>query len=292
MSTVDAPPGEEESRGEPADRWAGSLSGALPFTAAERVVARAYYIGQRFDPRLVREARLAFAPYFVAAGTRGVAVLFRYGAAVLFDVREEEREAVLAELRETVMQPFERLEHEQIELVVDPACAERPADGAIRLRALSEERVQLVADVLAKSVVLAHYENAVNAAFDHLEPLAESLARGKSATRRAKALLQHIGSALLVETQTVARVEVSDKPEVLWDLPELERLYARLADEYELVERHVSLERKLTLVSRTAQTVLELLHNSRSLRVEWYIVALIVFEIVLTLYELFVRSGG
>lgn len=290
MVTVDAASGEDEG-GEPGDIEARPSS-SLPFAMAERVVACAYYIGQRFEPRLVREARLAFAPYFVPAGTKGVAVLFRYGAVALFDVPEDERDRALDELRKAVKQPFERPEHEEIELLVDPNALERPAGGRIRLQALTSERVQLVADVLAKSVVLAHYEHAVNAAFDHLEPLAESLARGRSTTRRAKALLQHIGSALLVETQTVARVEVSDKPEVLWDLPELERLYARLADEYELVERHVSLERKLTLVSRTAQTVLELLQNSRSLRVEWYIVLLILLEIVLTLYELFVRSAG
>ena len=37
-------------------------------------------------------------------------------------------------------------------------------------------------------------------------------------------------------------------------------------------------------------TLLDLLQNRRSLRVEWYIVILIVVEIVLTLYELFVRA--
>jgi uncharacterized Rmd1/YagE family protein len=286
---MDVPPGEDllDERG----HTARSHAAALPFATAERVVGRAYYIGQRFEPKLLREARLAFAPDLVPAGARGVAVLFRYGVAVLFDVREDEQEPTLAALRDAIVQPFAQPEREEVTLRVDAASKESPADGVIRLHAFTPERIQLVADVLAKSVVLAHYEAAVNAAFDHLEPLAESLARGEGGTRRAKAVLKHIGSALLVETQTVARVEVSDKPEVLWDLPELERLYARLADEYELVERHVSLERKLTLISRTAQTVLELLQNSRTLRVEWYIVLLILFEIVLTLYDLFVRSS-
>jgi uncharacterized Rmd1/YagE family protein len=37
--------------------------------------------------------------------------------------------------------------------------------------------------------------------------------------------------------------------------------------------------------------VLNLLQNRRSLRVEWYIIILIVFEILLTLYAMFVRPG-
>ena len=35
----------------------------------------------------------------------------------------------------------------------------------------------------------------------------------------------------------IGRVEIEDKPDILWDQPELERLYARLEDEYELHER-------------------------------------------------------
>ena len=60
----------------------------------------------------------------------------------------------------------------------------------------------------------------------------------------------------------------------------------RLEDEFELGERHKALERKLELVSRTAETLLDLLQNKRTLRVEWYIVILIVVEILLTFYEL------
>jgi uncharacterized Rmd1/YagE family protein len=82
----------------------------------------------------------------------------------------------------------------------------------------------------------------------------------------------------------VGRVEIGENPEILWDRPELERLYMRLIDEYELRERHRAIERKLELISRTAETALELLHNKRSLRVEWYIVILILVEIVLFLY--------
>lgn len=48
-----------------------------------------------------------------------------------------------------------------------------------------------------------------------------------------------------------------------------------------------ALNRKLELISRTVATLLEVVQNKRSLRVEWYIVLLILFEIVLTLYDMF-----
>ena len=84
----------------------------------------------------------------------------------------------------------------------------------------------------------------------------------------------------------VGRVEVEEKPDVLWDHPELERLYARLEDEYELVERSRAMERKLALISQTAGTLIELVHNQRSLRLEWYIIGLIGLELLVSLYGL------
>ena len=101
--------------------------------------------------------------------------------------------------------------------------------------------------------------------------------------------MRYIGSTLLIQQRMVGRVEVAEKPDLLWDQPDLERLYIRLQNEYELKERHLALERKLSLIAQTAQTLLDILRNKRSHRVEWYIVILIVLEIMLTLYQMFFR---
>ena len=50
------------------------------------------------------------------------------------------------------------------------------------------------------------------------------------------------------------------------------------------------MERKLALISETASTLIELVHNQRSLRLEWYIIGLIGLELLLSLYGLV--SGG
>jgi uncharacterized Rmd1/YagE family protein len=102
-------------------------------------------------------------------------------------------------------------------------------------------------------------------------------------------LLRHIGRTLDIQQRMVGRVEVEEKPETLWERPDLERLHQRLAEEYELPERHRALERKLDLIARTANSLLTLQYNRRSLRVEWYIVALIVVEILITVGDLINR---
>jgi len=89
----------------------------------------------------------------------------------------------------------------------------------------------------------------------------------------------------------VGRAEITEKPETLWDNPALEGLFARLENEFEIKERHAAIERKLNLLSHTTHTVLELLNSKHSLRVEWYIVILIVTEILIQLYAIFFHSS-
>ena len=67
--------------------------------------------------------------------------------------------------------------------------------------------------------------------------------------------MRHIGDTLLIQYKMVGRVEASEKSEVLWNRLEISRLYAYL-----------------------------------SLRVEWYIVILIVAEILLSLYAMFFKK--
>jgi uncharacterized Rmd1/YagE family protein len=102
-----------------------------------------------------------------------------------------------------------------------------------------------------------------------------------------RAILKHIGTtALLVQHRLSGRVAVTDKPDVIWDRPDLERLYARLQDEYELTERADALSRKLAVISDTAEVLTDMIDTKRSLRLEFIIVMLIVFEIVITAYQI------
>jgi uncharacterized Rmd1/YagE family protein len=179
---------------------------------------------------------------------------------------------------------------EEASVRIDSQCREGVENGLVVLKDGSNERLEIVGAALSKSVALAQYETDVSANFDQIEPFAKQLKRSGRGGRDMGQLLRHIGSALLNEHKMVARVEVVDRPELLWEHPELEQLYLRLEDEYELRERAEILDRKLDLISRTAGTVLDLLQKRRSVRVEWYIVVLIILEIAISIYSLFAHG--
>ena len=259
-----------------------------PLFPQRRIEARARLLGERLRLRDWSAGEVLSPSPLAVRWEAGVAILFRYGVVVGFGLDGAAWAALEETLRARLVQPYPRPVEEGALLDVGEGW-EGPAGECIRVRRADLEHLLVVADILAKSVVLEHYEETVSAAFDAVEPLAERLERSGGPGRGTRDLVRHIGRTLRIRHKMVGRVEVAEKPEVLWEHPELERLYARLEDEYELRERHLALERKLDLIADTAETLLELLQAGRSLRVEWYIVVLIVVEIGLTLYELFVR---
>jgi len=253
------------------------------------ITVRALNLGERLHLRGLYETPLEYQPLVLPAGEHGLAMLFRYGVVVLFNVSEAGQKTWLKEIKERIEKPYRRHETEETRVLIS-APAEGVSVEGISLAALTLPRLQVVATALARSVALAYDETAMAGAFDLIEPLARELDKPRASGRVLKEVLRHIGSTLLVQQKMIGRVEIADKPDILWEQPELERLYARLEDEYELMERSAVLERKLELIERTAETTLDLVQARRTLRVEWYIVALIVFEVFLTLYEMWNRA--
>jgi uncharacterized Rmd1/YagE family protein len=253
--------------------------------------ARAVYVGERIDVRSFTPAdRLATHPLMVSLDGGGVAAVLRYGSVVFFDVAPEAEASFLRALSPRVGQPYANPETETMRLQVQPEARETVEGDTITLREASIQRLQVVAVALGKTVALAQYESDVAENFDRIHPFAVQLERGGRGGRDMRELLRHIGRGLSTEHKLVARVELEDRPELVWQHPELEPLYVRLEDEFELRERGAMLDHKLKLVAQTVGTVLGLLQYRRTLRVEWYIVVLIVFEVALYVYDLFIRG--
>jgi uncharacterized Rmd1/YagE family protein len=141
-------------------------------------------------------------------------------------------------------------------------------------------------------VALARDEREVNAVFDVIEPFAVQLASSGKPPFRRSAMLRLIGQALLAQHRVSGRVAVEEKPDVLWDRPDLERLYARLEDEYELKERAGALKRKLDVIVETAHALTDIIDADRATRLEATIVILIVLELIASLVQISLALRG
>ncbi len=78
-----------------------------------------------------------------------------------------------------------------------------------------------------------------------------------------------------------------DKPNILWDNAEAEKLYNRLSSILELKDRFEIVEHKLSHLKDDISMALDLINHRHSEVLEWIIIVLIGFEIVMGLIEFF-----
>jgi len=248
---------------------------------------RAFLLSDRIDTsNLEYDGVVSTAPLTYKYGDGGFVTLFRYGVVVTSCLSPESEDQVLQSLRPRLIRPIRPPEEETLLIQVTADKDEQVLPGGpLMLRALKPEQLVVIADALSKSVVLARDEREMAKVFDTVEPFARQLAEKGWIGVGRRVVLKHIGNALLVQQRLSGRVAVTEKPDVVWDRPDLDRLYGRLEDEYELKERAEAVSRKLSVISNTAEILTDIIDTRRSLRLEIIIVVLIAVELAVAAYQ-------
>ncbi|HEY4126050.1 MAG TPA: RMD1 family protein [Rhizomicrobium sp.] len=256
-------------------------------TPARPLVARAVLLGDRLAIDRSKHADVISTSPYCFRKDGGYATVFRYGVVVFIGLSPTDETAILAEFSGEVVH-HSATEEERIGIELHPDLEEGPTtDGKLYVKALTAAHALVLSDILAKSVALARYERETASVFDTIEPVAQTLAVSGHIPKDRKALLQLIGSALLAQHRVSGRIAFAEKPDILWDQPGLERLYARLEDEYEIIERGTLLNGKMSVLSSVAETFTDMMDTARSARLELLIVILILAELIIAAVTLF-----
>ena len=161
------------------------------FISAEigtRVTAHALHLGDRINTMGFEDEALSAVPLAVRVGKAGIAVLFRYGVAVLIGLSPEDETGFLERLKPRIGGKLARFEEETAVVALASETEDQvQAGGPIQLRDMLPERLLVIADVLAKSVVLADDEREVAKVFEIIEPFAKELADHGRTRRDRKA---------------------------------------------------------------------------------------------------------
>ena len=276
---------------EPPTRSPMSVRQQEGYMADRGFSVRALQLGERIDLKgLEREDAFSANPLGFRTASGGTVVLFKFGAAVFFALTPVEEEGLISSLGSRIDELLAERESETARIIVRLDAEDLvTSSGAIQLQSDDPNRLLLIAQAMAVSVALAFDERRIAGAFERIEPVAKRLAKGQLLAGPRAALLEQIGEALLAQQRLADRVDLDEKPDVLWDHPELERFWARLVDEYDLPQRGRAISRKLEVIRETADTITDLISTRTSHRLEWYIIALIMVEIGLGLYDRFWR---
>ncbi len=248
--------------------------------------ARALLLGERINTQgLERSDAYSAQPLAFKYGDAGFVAIFRYGVIATVGLSPIEEDEIIRGLGPRVHAPVGFQEEETLDIRVDEAAEEQIGAGgrSVIIKRASPDNLLVICDVLAKSVALAGHERQVSTVFDAMEPFARRLAEKGTTNASRSAMRQLIGKALLVQHVVADRVAIHDQPDVLWERSDLSRLYSRLQDEFEIVERGETLNRKLDLINDTASVLADLLDTEKSHMLEIIIILLIAFEILSSL---------
>lgn len=248
---------------------------------------KAINIANRLRTRLLSEKNvIGRHPLTIELSPNEKVVVFRYGVIVFIDCQPETEKKFLSEIEPLLEEKLTNGNEEQTSCTVSTEIEEGGSkNNSIYLHDLSILKIQLVAEVLARHVMLEYFESTIGENFDEVENFGKILTGGSYRLLNTAKLLKMIGFILASKSKMLGRLQLAEKPDLIWDFPEIEKIYHKLDSEFELRERYLAIDEKLSLISDTATTILDVVFQKRGLKLEWIIIILILFEIVLTLSE-------
>ncbi|MGB4599700.1 MAG: RMD1 family protein [Trichlorobacter sp.] len=175
---------------------------------------------------------------------------------------------------------------EEYQLEIDPLRPPAFSNDSAVVQQYSQACQEIICLVLAQSVALERIEERTDAVLDEVEGLIAQLKRGKlELPDRDLARLASI--VLGFKYASLAQIMVLDKPDITWDNADAERFYLTLAGLFELRPRYLEIKHKSETLLDVNAVFTNLSHARRSARLEWIIILLIAFEIIMTLWEKF-----
>jgi uncharacterized Rmd1/YagE family protein len=209
------------------------------------------------------------------------AVMQDFGAVVFVDQTREECEAslerILAKLPKEPHPPL----HQSFPIELDPEQKAHVEFDRIVAPSLDLPVVELAGLVLAQSVAMEYYEEDVSGLSARVDELARQLqAKGRLRGTAADAT-RFVGDILLTRNQIVLTLSLLDAPPLTWEDARWDGLYRELRAAFEIEDRFRTLEHKLRLIQSNLEIFVDLLQHRRAAMLEWIVIVLIAFEIVM-----------
>ncbi|OLS38484.1 RMD1 family protein [Bacillus sp. MRMR6] len=141
---------------------------------------------------------------------------------------------------------------------------------------------ELISTVIAKSVALEKTEEQLGKIHDKLETMIDRLEKGKLRIGN-KELARTTAKIVRHEYNTLAYIMILDKPDITWTSSTASGFYDQMVEFFELNDRYKILKSKTEILYNIMDGFSTISHSIRGLFVEWTIVILILFDIIINL---------
>jgi uncharacterized Rmd1/YagE family protein len=142
-----------------------------------------------------------------------------------------------------------------------------------------------VSHALAQSSKLSVFERRAKNLIGDTQAIAADLARNGRIAMKRRTLSRWQGKAHLSKSDILLRFDLLDTPEFFWDYPEYQHYYQKTIGYLELEQRLHLIQHKLNTVNDVLGLVAEELRHQHSSALEWIIILLIAFEILVFIFH-------
>lgn len=214
-------------------------------------------------------------------------VVFEYGSVVTFNFSRSEVRGWLDRLRPHAIRTNRREFTDNFTLYIGNQKQGTMTTEELSVRQFFLDTVKLVAIVLSRSVSLEYYEELIDQSLAKLETSVDSLSRSGRLVLKRRELLKQVGVALAIHHELAYNLQLLDDPDMVWDRgEEMHKLYQNLSTQFSIGKRAQVIERKLEIIARSNEFIIERLQDRTANIMEIGVITLFIIDLVLIFFEL------
>ncbi len=155
---------------------------------------------------------------------------------------------------------------------------------------ITPDVVDIVALIVAQSVAMDYYQHDVDEIETETDRIAKTL-RTTARIPRTRSLIQFVGLCIATRNDVLSTLALFDKPDATWENEALDRLWDGLYRMLELDDRYKALEAKLRMFQDNLLVLVDLTRQRQTLRLEIIVAVLILFEMMIMVWQVVTTSG-
>ncbi|KAG0030848.1 hypothetical protein BGZ81_002132 [Podila clonocystis] len=226
---------------------------------------------------------------------------FDYGVIVIWGMSEQEESRLLQEISRFEEEKLddEDVETEEFSFHYNAQFQPRIYNDVITLKSAGNYMVKLtISHAIAQSVKMTLFEGLIENTINATKNIPQTMAETGKVPMSRTAITKKIGQLFIMRINVNLVSNILDTPEIFWSEPSFQPLYSAIRGYLEIGQRVELLNQRTAVISDLLDMLKEHLTSSHGEQLEWIVIILIFFEIVIGVITIcldavsYSRGGG
>ncbi|PIR90247.1 hypothetical protein COS93_00665 [bacterium (Candidatus Gribaldobacteria) CG07_land_8_20_14_0_80_33_18] len=218
--------------------------------------------------------------------------LYFFGVVIFINLEKKTERKIIKSIEKFLINPVPENEipSEEYKVVEDENLIKDTVEfEQVKIKKFDLNRREIIANILAQSVAIDYFENLIDQISLKFEEINSVLEKRGNLKIKGRQVIKLIGFNNTILSFILSKLSLLDKPDILWEREDLESLFKNLRSMFELDDRFKNLEIKINFIQENSKLMLQTLNNRRAEMLELTIIVLILIEVILFIYEIFLK---